>query len=179
MAVFAAISVLCGCTARRFSDPEYFTIEENRLSTLIKTTQDPDWLSDWHVRRAKLRIRADNPDPDYGGALKDFTVSLELNPDLRGGWECRDWITVLDKLEQLEQRSIRLESQNQAISHKLAHIERISIGLKSQYKKATQQNISLKGIVERLEKHDRDLKTSIEQVQALELMMEQRRQQLR
>jgi hypothetical protein len=179
MAVFTAMSVLCGCAMRRSSAPEYFTREENRLSSLIQNTQDPDWLSDWHVRRAKLRIRADNPDPDYNGALKDFTTSLELNPDLPGHWECRDWITVLDKLEQLEQRSTRLESQNQAISHKLTHIERMSLSLKSQYKKAQRQNTSLKSILNRLEKHDRDLKTSIEELQTLELRMEQRRQELR
>ena len=133
-------------------------MEEKRLSDMIDNIHDSSALSDWYVDRARLRVRTNNPHPDYGGALKDFTASLNLNPKRGDGGDIRDWIAVLSKLANLEQSSIRL---------------------KSQYEKAQQQNLSLKSNIERLEKQEKELRKSIEDLQSLELQMEQRRQQLR
>ncbi len=158
MSVFIVVTVLCGCAIRKTEAPESFAMEEKRLPDMIDNAQDSNALSDWYVSRARLRVRTNNPHPDYGGALKDFAASLNLNPKRGDGGDIRDWIAVLSKLANLEQSSIRL---------------------KSQYEKAQQQNLSLKNNIERLEKQEKELRKSIEDLQSLELQMEQRRQQLR
>jgi hypothetical protein len=96
--------------------------------------------------------------PGYGGALKDFTASLDLNPARRDSGDVGGWIAVLSKLATAEQSSIRL---------------------KSQYEKAQQQNLSLKSSIARIEKQEKELRKAIEDLQALELRMEQRGQRLR
>ncbi|MBI5591586.1 MAG: hypothetical protein HY881_14010 [Deltaproteobacteria bacterium] len=158
ISVFIVATVLCGCTIRKTEAPESFAIEEKRLPDMIDNAQDSNALSDWYLSRARQRVRTNNPHPDYGGALKDFTASLNLNPTREDGGDIRDWIAVLSKLAKLEKSSIHL---------------------KSQYEKARQENLSLKINIERLEKQEEELRKSIEDLQSLELQMEQRRQQLR
>lgn len=179
MAAIFIMAVLCGCAMRKPLAPEFFAMEETRLSALIDKTEDASVLAGWYVDRARLRVRADNPHPDYSGALKDFTVSLNLNPGQRDVGDVRDWIAVLSHLADIEQRSILLESQYQAVLEKLSDIEEVSTRLKSQYKRAQRQNLALKNYIARLEKLEKELRKSIEELQSLELHMEQRRQQLR
>jgi hypothetical protein len=179
MAALMVMMVLCGCAMRKPVAPDFFAKEEKRLSTLIDNTKEANALSEGHADRARLRIRTDNPHPDYSGALKDFTASLDLNPKRRDGGDIRAWIAVLHKLVDIEQRSILLKSQHKDALSKLADIQQRVTLLKLKYKKAQRYNLSLKNKIEHLEKQEQKLRESIEALQFLELQMEQRRQQLR
>jgi hypothetical protein len=164
-AVMLVLTMLCSCVIRETAAPEYFVAEENRLTTQIYYASDPDVLSDLYASRARLRVRADNPHPDYRGALRDFESSLNLNPEPGKAGDIVDWIAALRRINALE-----LDTGN----------------IKAKYEQSEHQNRTLTGnvaqlekTVEQLEKKEKELRKSIEELQSLELQMEQRRQQLR
>ncbi len=152
------LTMLCSCVIRETAAPEYFVAEENRLTTQIYYASAPDVLSDLYASRARLRVRADNPHPDYRGALRDFESSLNLNPEPGKVGDIMDWIAALRRINALE---------------------RDTGNIKAKYEQSERQNRTLTGTVEQLEKKEKELRKSIEELQSLELQMEQRRQQLR
>jgi hypothetical protein len=158
VAVMLVLTTLFSCMIRKTAAPEYFVAEENRLTTHIYFASDRDVLSDLYLSRARLRIRADNPHPDYRGALRDFESSLNLNPRQWQAGDIMDWIAALSRIYALEQDTSKL---------------------KAKYEQGERLNKTLTGTVEQLERQEKELRRSIEELQTLELQMEQRRQQLR
>jgi uncharacterized phage infection (PIP) family protein YhgE len=159
------LTMLCSCMIRETAAPEYFVAEENRLTTQMDNTSNPDVLSDLYASRARLRVRTDNPHPDYRGALRDFESSLNLNPDQGKAGDIGDWIAALRRINELEQDTGKI---------------------KAKYEQSERQNRTLTGTVaqlektvEQLEKQEKELRKSIEELQSLELQMEKRRGQLR
>ena len=158
VAFMLVLTTLCSCMIRTTSAPEYSVAEENRLTTQIFYTSDPEVLSDLYASRARLRVRADNPHPDYRGALRDFQSSLNLNPEPGKAGDIMDWISALSRINALEQETGKT---------------------KAKFEQSESHNRTLTGTVEQLEKQQKELRKSIEELQSLELQMEQRRQQHR
>jgi hypothetical protein len=132
--------------------------EENRLTESITTESNPVLLAEIYVSRARLRLRADNPHIDYSGALEDLKKAVDLKPQISAGKDIRDWMAVLGRLVDLNEVVAQLKDKNE---------------------QTERQNRALRSSVEQLEKQEHELRKTIEGLQALELQMEQRRQQLR
>lgn len=149
---------LCSCMMKKPIATTSFPMDMDSLSALIEDTEDPVIRSGLYEARARLRLKANNAQPDYHGALKDFYDCLKANPERENIADIQDWIAVLSRLEAAEKNANRYASQN---------------------KKAKQRNLSLKERIAELEKQEDALRTSIEELQALEFQMEQRRRQIR
>jgi len=116
-AVMLVLTMLCSCMIRKTAAPEYFVAEENRLTTQIYYASDPDVLSDLYASRARLRVRADNPHPDYRGALRDFESSLNLNPEPGKTGDIVDWIAALRRINALELDTGNIKAKYEQSEH--------------------------------------------------------------
>ena len=161
-AVLTGILVLTACGGcailERVPVKEDLVKEEKGLTENINNESNPFFLAEAYLRRARLRIRADNPRIDYGGALEDFKKAVDLKPEISTGKNIGDWIAALGRLTDLNHEVAQLKEKNE---------------------QTERQNRTLRSNVEQLEKQEQELRKTIEELQALELQMEQRRQQLR
>jgi hypothetical protein len=132
--------------------------EEKRLTESIAAEGNPIVLADFYLSRAGLRLRADNPQIDYSGALEDLKKAVDLKPETATRKDVRDWLAVLGRLAHLNQEVAQLKAKNEQAGH---------------------QNWALRSNVEQLETQEQELRKTVEGLQALELQMERRRQQLR
>ena len=149
---------LCSCMMKKPTAPTSFPMDMASLSALIEETGDPVVRSGLYEARARLQLKADNSQPDFHGALVDFKDCLKSDPERENNEDIQDWIAILSRLEITEKNASRYEYQN---------------------KKAKQQNLSLKERIAELEKQEEALRKSIEELQALEFQMEERRRQIR
>jgi chromosome segregation ATPase len=185
-AVILVLTTLCSCMIRKTAAPEYFATEEKLLTAQIDDKSDPNVLSDLYARRARLRIRADNPHVDYQGALRDFESSLNLNPGQWNAGKVRDWIAALSRITALERDAGKIkakyeqsESRNRTLTGTVEQLEKQEKELRKSVAQLEQSIEQLEKSIEQLEKKEKELRKSIEELQSLELQMEQRRQQLR
>jgi chromosome segregation ATPase len=163
--IFAAVVsvmlvfTICGCAIlERVPVKEDLVKEEKVLTENINNESNPFFLAEAYLSRARLRLRADNPRIDYDGALEDLKKAVDLNPEISGGKDIRDWIAALVRLTDVNQEVAQLKAKNE---------------------QTERQNRTLRSNIEQLEKQEQELRKTIEELQALELQMEQRRQQLR
>jgi len=161
--------LLSSCVMKSAFPPQNFAAEDKRLSSMISSTSDSYSLSDLYLQRARLRVMAAGPKPDYKGALKDFSAAVDIDPsryDAQGIW---DWIYALRRLIAVEDEVDRQKARNEQLSRQDLALERRNLALE-------RQNISLRSRINQLEKEEKELRRSIEEMQAVELRMERRRQ---
>jgi chromosome segregation ATPase len=162
-----------GCAyIKQLSAPVDLEKEEGRLTESIKEEQLPYNLSDAHLQRARLRMRADNPRIDYGGALEDLKQAVSLNPGLAQSHDISDWIAALGRLADFGKEISQLKAKNE-------QAESLNRALRTSVELAERLNRALRISVEQLEKQEQELRKTIEELQSLQLQMEQRRQHLR
>jgi len=154
MSVLSAIVVLMtlgGCMMKSMASPEDFIKEDRRLTEQITSSKDPDFLSDIYLKRARLRLRYDNPGADCRGALDDLQHTVDLKPNQRQVENIKDWLTALHRLTYLEQEADKFRTKNVQAERQI---------------RTLQNNVQA-------------LRKTIEELQSLELQMEQKRQRLR
>ncbi|HMK56025.1 MAG TPA: hypothetical protein VK448_05250 [Dissulfurispiraceae bacterium] len=161
-----------GCALKSTVPPQNINAEEQRLTGLIVNSSNPIDLSDLYLQRARLRVMSVNPKPDYYGALKDFSASLNMDSTRSDAQDIRDWITALRRLITAEQDVARYKARNDLLDQRNLSLERRNLVL-------DRQNLSLKATIDQLEKQEKELRRSIEEMQAMEIKMEKRRQKLR
>jgi len=156
------LTALGGCTnvkhVKHVPVEEDLVKEEKLLTESIENEINPFFLAEVYLRRARLRLRADSPHSDYGGALEDLKKAVDLKPELSTGKDISNWLAALGRLDDLNQEVAQLKAKND---------------------QTERQNRTLRSNIEQLEKQEQELRKTIEELQALELQMEQRRQQLR
>ena len=167
------LASLGGCALiKQMTDPEDLEREEGRLTESIKEVPSPYYLADAYLRRAKVRLRADNPRIDYAGALEDLKKAVSLNPRLSQARDISDWMLALSRLADLGKEISQLKATSE-------QAESLNRAMRTSVELAERQNKSLRSNIEQLEKQEQELKKTIEELQSLQLQMEQRRQQLR
>ncbi len=146
------LTFISGCSIIRVkTGPEDFGAAEKSLTESINTERDASVLSGYYLRRARLRLRADNPHIYYEGAYKDLKAAVQLEPDLSKKRDINDWMAALGRISDLDRDATLAERQNR----------------------------TLRSNIDQLEKHEQELRKTIEDLQLLELQREQRRQLLR
>ena len=158
LSTIIVLMTLGGCMMKSMASPEEFIKEDRRLTEQITSGKDPDVLSGIYLKRARLRLRHDNPGADYRGALDDLQYTIDLKPDQRQVQDIKDWMAALHRLTYLEQEADIFGTKNIRAEHQIR---------------------TLRNNVDQLEKQEQALRKTIEELQSLELQMEQERQRLR
>ena len=106
--VLVFIFPLLGCSLKHSPQTgEEFSLETNRLETLIQESADPSARGKLHRQLAELCLHHQNPGRNYGKALREFEAYLLVTPVEDRTEEAQNWIGALRELEGAKRETVQ------------------------------------------------------------------------
>jgi chromosome segregation ATPase len=107
--VVVIIFLFLGCSLKhRPQTGEEFSRETVRLETLIQEAEDPSDRAKLHHQLAELSTHHQNPERNYGKALREFEAYLSLAPVEARTDEAQNWLGALRELDRAEKEIVQL-----------------------------------------------------------------------
>jgi prefoldin subunit 5 len=124
LVVLLLLLPLFGCSLKYTPrSAEEFERESLRLEKRARTHEDPAARAEAQLELACLYLHYRNPQLNYGRALQEFEVYLNVTAADRQNDEIQNWLHALREMERQERETARLKENLAVLTQETAHLK--------------------------------------------------------
>lgn len=169
--VFCLLALSCGLKSAPKNEEE-FCREISRLYQITQSSPDQSARAEAHLKLARIYLYHENPFLDYRRALQELEAYLTLAPENENEKDTQDWLSVLHRVEKLEDEHQQMESrvkildaENTTRKENLDQQTQIIQELKDKVEGLTLENGARKEALEQQRKKSQKLQNDVESLQ--------------